>query len=283
MNPAPSVVRVKEEKETMTYRDQTRPRDTFTGQICYVFIHKTGGANTTGKKPLKHYTFRKADYLCVYAERGMTVEEAIKRDGRFIDELSNFTLHTESRSLHRGPPQAQQKPNIELPPGLLQICGPIPENGEACIIGHPAGGVKQMDPTCIMEKVKREEAADSRLKTHNATLFALYPILQNLEKRGIKNIMLGGSKVDDVVTYNTFMYHGSSGSPVFDAHCRVFGLHTAGFTYKFSNAKHSAIEFAHPLIDILKKFVMNPKRDQELLERVRKAVESIELEEVTCC
>lgn len=40
---------------------------------------------------------------------------------------------------------------------------PLPPNGKACIIGHPAGEVKQMDPTCIIETEKRGQAADDYL------------------------------------------------------------------------------------------------------------------------
>uniref|UniRef100_A0A668AZF1 Serine protease n=1 Tax=Myripristis murdjan TaxID=586833 RepID=A0A668AZF1_9TELE len=396
--------------------DQETPSQ---GDYVTFFIDKTGGANTTRKEPLTHYTFREVDYLCVYAERRMTVEEALKRDGRFTDNHSNFslsdeanpkcyTVHTQSVEkldgkffkicLPRGQEASHDSQNktlnllreqfpalkklmesrfpgdslqealnlkkenfgkiqqafsevhrvrqllasgksvckvivenfcqgtgfilfdnfiltnghllkdcvvkledtmqlptdvyaffnyekpsggdcfrfkvkktiidfsfsggceldyaileldrdtLALPPGLLKKCGPVPENGEACIIGHPAGGVKQMDPTCIIEKEKREEA----------------------------NIMQGGRNVDRVGTYNTFMYHGSSGSPVFDAHCRVFGLHTAGFTYGFSGNEKSVIEYAHPLIDILKNFVMKLKdrKDDKLLQRVLKEVEN---------
>uniref|UniRef100_A0A668AMV9 Serine protease n=1 Tax=Myripristis murdjan TaxID=586833 RepID=A0A668AMV9_9TELE len=423
--------------------DQETPSQ---GDYVTFFIDKTGGANTTRKEPLTHYTFREVDYLCVYAERRMTVEEALKRDGRFTDNHSNFslsdeanpkcyTVHTQSVekldgkffkiclprgqgpeniiaesivSGKKGKSQTKQKNQeashdsqnsalnlkkenfgkiqqafsevhrvrqllasgksvckvivenfcqgtgfilfdnfiltnghllkdcvvkledtmqlptdvyaffnyekpsggdcfrfkvkktiidfsfsggceldyaileldrdtlAKLPPGLLKKCGPVPENGEACIIGHPAGGVKQMDPTCIIEKEKREEAAVSHLEPHKDTLLTLHSIKQVLINQGIENIMQGGRNVDRVGTYNTFMYHGSSGSPVFDAHCRVFGLHTAGFTYGFSGNEKSVIEYAHPLIDILKNFVMKLKdrKDDKLLQRVLKEVEN---------
>ncbi|KAK2863372.1 hypothetical protein Q5P01_002905 [Channa striata] len=48
-------------------------------------------------------------------------------------------------------------PKIPVPPGLLKKFGPMPPNGEACLIGHPKGEVKKMDPTCIIEKEKREQ------------------------------------------------------------------------------------------------------------------------------
>uniref|UniRef100_A0AAV2JB83 Serine protease n=1 Tax=Knipowitschia caucasica TaxID=637954 RepID=A0AAV2JB83_KNICA len=51
----------------------------------------------------------------------------------------------------------------------------------------------------------------------------------------------------DVTTYNTFMYYGSSGSPVFDNQCKVFGMHSAGFTYSLPSETSSVIEFSRPV------------------------------------
>ncbi|XP_078144726.1 serine protease FAM111A-like [Centroberyx gerrardi] len=171
-------------------------------------------------------------------------------------------------------PQTKQKP--ELPPGLLKICGPVPVNGEACIVGHPAGDLKKLDPTCIIEKEKREEAVDKYLETSKDSLLTFCSITQLIKNQGIENIMQGGAKVDQVVTYNTFMYHGSSGSPVFDAHGRVFGLHTAGCVYGFLKHEQSVIEYAHPLIAIFKTFVIQLKesKNDKLLEKVKEEVKN---------
>ena len=35
----------------------------------------------------------------------------------------------------------QQTTNVKVPQGLLKTFGPLPQNGEACIIGHPTGKV----------------------------------------------------------------------------------------------------------------------------------------------
>uniref|UniRef100_A0A3Q3IGW0 Serine protease n=1 Tax=Monopterus albus TaxID=43700 RepID=A0A3Q3IGW0_MONAL len=161
---------------------------------------------------------------------------------------------------------------IELnPEGLLKKFGPMPPNGEACIIGHPAGGVKKMDPTCIIEKEKREQAVDEHLWPYRETVFIIHSIRQLITNQGIEDIMMGGNKAEQVVTYNTFMYHGSSGSPVFDGQCRVFGLHTAGYVYEFRNMEEHVIECAHPLLTIFESFVskMKEERSEELLKRVQ--------------
>ncbi|CAK6979707.1 serine protease FAM111A-like [Scomber scombrus] len=166
----------------------------------------------------------------------------------------------------------QSTGTVKVPPGLLKKFGPVPQNGEACIIGHPAGEVKQMDPTCIIGKENRGKAVDDHLEPNRDTLFTLHSIRQVIRSQGIKNILMGGNKADRVVTYNTFMYHGSSGSPVFDARCRVFGLHTGGYTYGFKNHTQSVIEFAQPLLTIFKSLLTKIKKsgDEELLKRVER-------------
>ncbi|XP_031158494.2 LOW QUALITY PROTEIN: protein FAM111A-like [Sander lucioperca] len=167
-----------------------------------------------------------------------------------------------------------QTKKMKVPPGLLKIFGLMPRDGEACIIGHPAGGLKKMDPTFIIEKEKREQAVRDHLHPYKDSIVTLLSISHLLKDQGIENIMMGGKKADKEGTYNTFMYHGSSGSPVFDAHGRVFGLHTAGYAYGFPNQRESVIEFAQPLLTIFKHFVsmLKVSGQDELLARVNKEV-----------
>lgn len=191
----------------------------------------------------------------------------------FVDFNYNFDLDYAVLELN---PDGQKqnlkskRRKMTVPPGLLEKFSPMPQNGEACIIGHPKGEVKKMDPVCIVEKERREEAVAEHLKPYQDTVFTIQSIRQLIHDKSIEDIMMGGRKAEDTVTYNTFMYHGSSGSPVFDAHCDVFGLHTAGFTYGFPKHVESVIEYAHPLLDIFKNIVskLRSKGDNELLERV---------------
>ncbi|XP_049423659.1 serine protease FAM111A-like [Epinephelus fuscoguttatus] len=168
--------------------------------------------------------------------------------------------------------QTTQTKEIKVPPGLLKIFGKMPPNGEACLIGHPAGGLKKMDPTCIIEKEKREQAVRDYLHPYKDSLFIVHPIILHIKAQGIDNIMMGGSRAENVATYPTFMYHGSSGSPVFDAHGRVFGLHAAGFDPGFPNHTESVTEFAQPLLTIFEHFVSKLKEsgNEGLLKRVQK-------------
>ncbi|XP_026225561.1 protein FAM111A-like [Anabas testudineus] len=173
-------------------------------------------------------------------------------------------------------PNIKLKKNIKIPPGLLKEFAPVPHEGEACIIGHPNGEVKKMDPTCIIETEKRDQAVSDHLNSYKDTLFIIHSISQVIKDQGIENIMMGGNKAHDVVTYNTFMYHGASGSPVFDARCKVFGLHTAGFIYGFPQETKSVIEFARPLLTIFGNFVRNLKKNgnENLLKEVEKEADS---------
>ncbi|CAI5675429.1 unnamed protein product [Oreochromis niloticus] len=44
----------------------------------------------------------------------------------------------------------------KVPPGLLKRFGPVPSDSEACVVGHPGGGVKKMSPTWVVDKERRE-------------------------------------------------------------------------------------------------------------------------------
>ncbi|KAL4008419.1 hypothetical protein ACER0C_002271 [Sarotherodon galilaeus] len=149
----------------------------------------------------------------------------------------------------------------KVPPGLLKRFGPVPSDGEACVVGHPGGGVKKMSPTWVVEKERREHAENNDNLEDCEEFCSLCEINQQIKNDPYENIY---------VTYNTLMYHGSSGSPVFDAEGRVFGLHSGGFFYGFPNLSENVIEYAFPLLTIFESFVDNLKKDGygEVLERV---------------
>ncbi|KAL4009202.1 hypothetical protein ACER0C_003054 [Sarotherodon galilaeus] len=149
----------------------------------------------------------------------------------------------------------------KVPPGLLKRFGPVPSDGEACVVGHPGAGVKKMSPTWVVEKERREHAENNDNLEDCEEFCSLCEINQQIKNDPYENIY---------VTHNTLMYHGSSGSPVFDAEARVFGLHSGGFFYGFPNLSENVIEYAFPLLTIFENFVDNLKKDGygEVLERV---------------
>ncbi|XP_035807758.1 serine protease FAM111A-like isoform X2 [Amphiprion ocellaris] len=165
-------------------------------------------------------------------------------------------LDVESQSSN----QTTETEETKVPPGLLCKFGPSPKDGEACIIGFPGGNEKEIDPTCIITKENIKEAVGKNLEEYKDYIFTLYSVSQEIEK---------SSK--DCVTYNTFMYYGASGSPVFDGFGRVFGLHTGGFFFGFVKPKESVIELALPLLAIFADFVGQLKKsgNNKQLERIQ--------------
>ncbi|XP_017165847.1 protein FAM111A-like [Poecilia reticulata] len=164
--------------------------------------------------------------------------------------------------------------NVKVPPGLLNSFGPLPGNGEACLIGHPAGSVRKIDPTCIIEPEKRKQVVEDHLAPYEKTMFTIMSVVETIKSQGIECIMVGGTKADEVETYHTFMYHGASGSPVFGVDFKVFGIHTRGYTYGFRRHETSVIEYAQQLLSIFQRFVINLKKsgNDEMLEKVKEAV-----------
>ncbi|XP_039457119.1 serine protease FAM111A-like [Oreochromis aureus] len=53
---------------------------------------RNAGLHTKTKELFKNNDVKQFKNLCVYGEKGITVAEALKRDGRFIDDLGNFEL-----------------------------------------------------------------------------------------------------------------------------------------------------------------------------------------------
>ncbi|XP_037614292.1 protein FAM111A-like isoform X2 [Sebastes umbrosus] len=212
------------------------------------------------------------NYYCFQAHRGICYSEG---------ELDYAILRLNLES--QNPSTQTKETKVDLPPGLLKRFGKLPTTGEACLIGHPAGELKKIDPTCIIEKENREQTVDDDIPSYKDKRFVIH-IINDLKEQGIESIMMGQNKADNVTTYNTFMYHGASGSPVFDEHGNVFGLHTGGFVYGFPSDTKSVIEYAQPVLTIFEHFVrMMKEREngQSLLKRVgEEAKGNSELEKV---
>ncbi|XP_036453734.1 protein FAM111A-like isoform X2 [Colossoma macropomum] len=134
--------------------------------------------------------------------------------------------------------------DAELPncPELLSRYSPPPTRGGICIIGRPGGGVKRMDPCFIIEKDEALNAADEHL-AENSDFFHVITQQCLAEKWEYHYSQ---------ISYNSCFFHGSSGSPVFNDHCELIGVHTGGYTYKGKGGKtRSVMEYAFPMFPIL--------------------------------
>ncbi|KAL7857504.1 hypothetical protein SRHO_G00164030 [Serrasalmus rhombeus] len=134
--------------------------------------------------------------------------------------------------------ELEESEEWQLPDGLLTKYRPSPPRGGICIIGHPDGGDKKMDPTFIVEPQNQFKS----VKTHIIKNKELHPFMQ---KNCLKNEWTFDSSR---ITYNSCFFYGSSGSPVFDSLCNLIGIHSGGYSYMgHAGETKSIIEFAYPL------------------------------------
>ncbi|KAF5889349.1 protein FAM, partial [Clarias magur] len=135
--------------------------------------------------------------------------------------------------------------DVQLPELLKywrNITSPI--RGGVCIIGHPGGGVKQMDPCFIIPKEDIPQAAETHYtnnpKDHVIHVITKWCLAEDRELR------------ESQIMYNSCFLHGSSGSPVFDDFCNLTGVHTGGYDYEeVSGESRSVMEYGLPLFPIL--------------------------------
>lgn len=144
--------------------------------------------------------------------------------------------------------------DVDTSNGLLRRYSPDPKKGGVCLIGHPGGGVKRTDPTTIIERERRGEAFQREIGKNDRMDML---INTSIEENKVKYDMLMNPDNTEV-TYDTCLFHGASGSPVFDESCQVIAMHTGGFPYKVEGVK-SVIEYAIPLLTILEDFLIKMK------------------------
>lgn len=140
--------------------------------------------------------------------------------------------------------------NQTLPTGLLTHFGFLPKSGGICIIGHPDGGVKKIDPCLIIPSEKRNQVVEKSCHENQGHI-------QLVTRNFFEGVAESVQRNTQVLTYESCFYFGSSGSPVFDRHCRVVAMHSGGYDYQSAKGEtQSVIEFGYCLSDILEHIIV---------------------------
>uniref|UniRef100_A0A8C2JC17 Si:ch1073-475a24.1 n=1 Tax=Cyprinus carpio TaxID=7962 RepID=A0A8C2JC17_CYPCA len=124
--------------------------------------------------------------------------------------------------------------------------GPPPKSGEICIVGHPDCGIKKTDPCFIIETENLQES-------HNKHISENVSFLHVMTQKSIEDKW---DLHENQINYNSCFFHGSSGSPVFDEHCCLIGVHTGGYVYPGEKGRtRSIVEYTYsmqPIIDMIR-------------------------------
>ncbi|KAL6474788.1 hypothetical protein MHYP_G00158280 [Metynnis hypsauchen] len=253
---AKSCTEVKTVKALMTLADSVcmiRVNTTISGTGFILFhIQASNTPDSTPPKPRQSFILTNAHVVMTAVESGgRRLYDGISLTAEFEEwKDGEKTLHTmkaknELVAFKYSPAEHLDFALLELedseewlPDGLLTKYRPSPPRGGICIIGHPDGEDKKIDPTFIVEPQNQFNS----VKTHIIKNKELQPFM--LKKCLEENWTFDSSKI----TYNSCFFYGSSGSPVFDSLCNLIGIHSGGYSYTgHADETKSIIEFAYPL------------------------------------
>ncbi|KAA8586789.1 hypothetical protein FQN60_000625 [Etheostoma spectabile] len=176
-----------------------------------------------------------------------------------------------------------------------------PNSGVICIIGHPDGGVKKIDPCVIVLPESRNQVAERHQRENPEGVLPENPHysknqepIQVVTHRFFEDVK-NDESIRQALTYESCFYFGSSGSPVFDEHCNVVAMHSGGYCYRNARGQNqSVIEYGYPMssivehlvvqmversrLDVLKEYLACPNaRHQTMMTNLKKLVESRDL------
>uniref|UniRef100_A0A3B4GMN5 Serine protease n=1 Tax=Pundamilia nyererei TaxID=303518 RepID=A0A3B4GMN5_9CICH len=120
----------------------------------------------------------------------------------------------------------------KLPDRLLKRSGFVRHSGGICIIGYPGESVKKIDVCLVVSQENRSLVAERHLAV-------------DLKQR------------KHLLTYESCLYFGSSGSPVFNEDSDVVAMHPGGYAYPgVMGQNQSVIEFGYPFSDIIEHIII---------------------------
>ncbi|CAJ1055165.1 serine protease FAM111A-like [Xyrichtys novacula] len=242
--------------------------------VCLVAVH--GGLVGTGFVLFDNFIMTNAHLFvnCPQGDRLIDVNVCVVFNYETAVEKSSHCLANQAficsdKELDYALLKVQPTDQFKMPPGLLEKLGEAPVCGGVCVIGHPKEDVKKIDLTYVIEPENRLQYLHQYSQN--------YPfVMCHISKaygEDLKDILRCGSEAQERITYNTFMYKGSSGSPVFDAEGRVCGLHTKGLYYESDKVPNSVIEVAQSLETIVRDFVPKLQNAQQFMAELDKVAD----------
>lgn len=153
-----------------------------------------------------------------------------------------------------------------LPDALSMHFGFLPQSGGICIIGHPDGGVKKIDPCLIIPTESRNQVVERHWRENpegvlpeNPDYYKNQEPIQVITHRFFEDV---AKDKKQALNYESCFYFGSSGSPVFDEHCNAVAMHTGGYVYRNGRQGgqrgevQSVIEYGCPLSVIIERMLV---------------------------
>ncbi|XP_077123297.1 serine protease FAM111A-like isoform X2 [Ranitomeya variabilis] len=126
------------------------------------------------------------------------------------------------------------------PPGLLGHLAPPPQEGAVCVTGHPNEEPKQIDLNCSV--IAFSQRAESIFGTLLSDRSYVHVLTQHSFRR---------MSDETLTTYDSCLYWGASGAPVFNDHGELVAVHIGGYPANTSLKKKSVIEYGRSAVDII--------------------------------